>query len=139
VLLRRRADPWWRFVLFGLLTGPVAASFTTDRNSLRMIALPVFLPLLGLPALELIASLPRPRGRAAMVAAAIAVLAVEAVHWQLVFRRNGPGRGGVFDVQAHSLIDAAFRRGGTVYASHAHGFYIDFLLDGVAAGRSSSS
>ncbi len=139
VVARRRSDPWWRFVLFGLLTCPVAAALTIDRNSLRMIALPIFLPLLALPALELIASLPRQRARAALVSAAIAILAVETIHWQLVFRDNGPGRGGVFDINAHSLINATFRRSGTVYASHAHGLYIDFLFDGIARGRSSAS
>ncbi len=139
VLLHRRSDPWWRFVLFGLVAGPVAAALTIDRNSLRMVALPIFLPLLALPALEAIGSLPRPRARAAIVAAGIALLVVETVHWQLVFHRNGSERGSAFDSSAHALIDAAFRRGGAVYASHAHGLYIDFLWDGTAAGRSRSS
>jgi 4-amino-4-deoxy-L-arabinose transferase-like glycosyltransferase len=140
ILSRRRSDPWWRFMLFGLLVAPIAASVATDVSSTRhMIALPVFLPLLALPALELIASLPRLRARAATAAVVAIVFAVEAVHWQVVYDRNGPGRLAAFDGQAHAVVKAAFQRGGTVYVSRAHGPYVDFLLDGAIAGRSSSS
>ena len=44
VVRDRRSDPWWRFVVYATLVSPVAASLTVDRNSLRMIALPVLLP-----------------------------------------------------------------------------------------------
>jgi hypothetical protein len=138
VLLRRRSDPWWRFVLFGLLASPVAAAVTPDLNSLRMVALPVFLPLLTIPALDRIATLPRPGVRAVIVVAATAVFAVEAVHWHDIYRRDGPKRAPAFDSQAHSVIKAALRRGGAIYASRAHGLYIDLLIDAAVAGRSSS-
>ncbi len=138
ILARRRSDPWWRFVLFGLLVSPVAASAAIDFSNRHMVALAVFLPLLALPALELIASLPRSQAIAA-AAAVLAVFAVEAVHWQLFYAENGPGRLGAFDGQAHAVVAAAFRRGGTIYVSRAHGPYVDFLLDGAIAGRSSSS
>jgi 4-amino-4-deoxy-L-arabinose transferase-like glycosyltransferase len=141
VLLRRRSDPWWRFVLFGVLASPVAASATAETlNSLRMIALPVFLPVLALPALELLAALPRPGPRTAIATAVTIVFAVEAVHWQVVFRRHGGARVSAFEAQAHSVVDAAFRHGGTVYAFRtAHGPYVDLLLYGTIAGRSRSS
>ncbi len=32
VILRRRSDPWWRFVLLGVVISPVAASLTTGRS-----------------------------------------------------------------------------------------------------------
>ena len=139
ILARRRSDPWWRFVLFGLLVSPVAASAAIDFSNRHMVALAVFLPLLALPALELIASLPRRQVRATAAAAVMAVFAVEAVHWQVFYAENGPGRLAAFDGQAHSVIKAAFRRGGTVYVSRAHGPYVDFLLDGAIAGRGRSS
>jgi hypothetical protein len=139
VLLQRRSDPWWRFVLFGVLASPVAAAVTTNLSSLRMIALPIFLPLLALPTFDRLASVPRPRVRAAIAVAAIAVFAVEAVHWQVIYARNGPKRKTAFDGQVHSVVAAAFQRGGTVYASRAHGLYIDFLFDGAVAGRKPSS
>jgi Domain of unknown function DUF11 len=141
VLLRRRSDPWWWFVLFGVLASPVAASFVYESLSdRRMIALPVFLPLLAIPALEWIASLPHPRARAAIAVAVIAAFAVEAVHWQIVYHRNGPGRLATFDAQAPSIVDDAFRHAGTVYAFRFdHPQYIDLLLYSALAGRSRSS
>jgi Domain of unknown function DUF11 len=101
--------------------------------------MPVFLPLLALPALDLIASVPRPWVRTAIAVGAIAVFAVEAVHWRDIYNRNGPERTVGFDSQGHSVIKAALKRGGTVYAARTHGAYIDLLFDGAAAGRPTSS
>jgi 4-amino-4-deoxy-L-arabinose transferase-like glycosyltransferase len=53
VLVRRRKDPWWRYVLFGLLVSPIPASLTLDHfHTLRLIALPIFLLVLMVPAIE---------------------------------------------------------------------------------------
>ena len=140
VLARRRADPWWRFVLFGVLVSPVPASLTVDSiHTLRMIALPVFLPVLALPALEAIGSLPRRRVRAAIAAAVLALFAVEAVNWQVVYHRNGPGRLSAFGGQARAAVDAAFRHGRTVYSFRSRGLYISLLFYGLAEGRPSPS
>jgi 4-amino-4-deoxy-L-arabinose transferase-like glycosyltransferase len=143
VLLRRRSDPWWRFVCYGVLVTPVAASLTDQTiHSLRMIALPIFLPLLALPAFDLIASLPQRRVRTALLGALIAAFAVEAIHWQIVFHQNGdsPARQAAFEVQAHPVVEAALHRGGTIYAYRAdHADYIDSLFYGAIAGRPRSS
>ena len=64
----------------------------------------------------------------------------EAIHWQLVFHRNGPGRLDAFEQQIHSVIEAAFRHGGTVYAYRDfHAAYIDSLFYGAVAGPAPSS
>src|SRR6266508_1379611 len=48
VLLRYRREPWWRFVLYGLLVAPIPASLTLDHfHTLRLIAMPVFLLVLA--------------------------------------------------------------------------------------------
>ena len=53
VLLRLRREAWWRFVLYGLLVSPIPASLTLDHfHTLRLIAMPVFLLVLGVPAIE---------------------------------------------------------------------------------------
>ena len=66
--------------------------------------------------------------------------AVEAINWQLVFARNGPKRLDPFEAQIHSVIEAAFRHGGTLYAYRDfHAAYIDSLFYGALAGRSRSS
>lgn len=141
VLRSRRSDPWWRFVLFGVLVSPVAASFVYESlSNRRMIALPVFLPLLTIPALESIASLPRARVRAALALVAVAAFAFEAVHWQIVYRDNGPGRLDAFDAEAPGMIEQAFQHAHTVYAFRFnHPQYIDLLLYGALHGRSKAS
>jgi 4-amino-4-deoxy-L-arabinose transferase-like glycosyltransferase len=53
VLLRYRREAWWRFVVYGLLVSPIPASLTLDHfHTLRLIALPVFLLVLAVPAIE---------------------------------------------------------------------------------------
>jgi 4-amino-4-deoxy-L-arabinose transferase-like glycosyltransferase len=141
VLLRRRSNPWWRFVLYGVVTSPIACSLTTSTtHSLRMIALPVFIPLLAIPALELIPGLPRAELRVVTVAALVLAFAVEAVHWQVVYSRRGPDREDAFEAGFRPVFDAARRHGGTIYASRDdHASYIDALFYGAIAGRSRSS
>jgi 4-amino-4-deoxy-L-arabinose transferase-like glycosyltransferase len=53
VLLRYRSDPWWRFIIYGLLVSPIPAALTLDYfHTLRLIALPCFLLVLTVPAIE---------------------------------------------------------------------------------------
>lgn len=51
-LARARKDPWWRFILFGLVVSVAPSSLTRDDfHMLRLIAFPVFLLILTAPAL----------------------------------------------------------------------------------------
>ena len=142
VLLRRRADPWWRFILFAVLISPVASSATIETLGARPMALlALALPLLAIPALETIAALPAPRARM-VFAALLLVLAVETVHWQTVYWRNGPKRvtPALFDASSRAVIDAALRESPRVYAFREdHVAYIQMLLDGALDGKSKSS
>jgi hypothetical protein len=140
VLVRRRGDPWYRFLLYALLVSPVAASLTIGATqSLRLIVLPIVLPLLAVPALEGIGAMAQPR-RAVLVGALAVAFVAEAVHWQIVFHRNGPKRQGEFEAQIQPVIAAAFRHGGTVYAYRVnHAEYADSLFFGAVAGRPRSS
>jgi 4-amino-4-deoxy-L-arabinose transferase-like glycosyltransferase len=53
VLLRHRRDAWWRFIIYGLLVSPIPAALTLDYfHTLRLIALPCFLVVLTVPAIE---------------------------------------------------------------------------------------
>ena len=53
VLLRHRKDAWWRFIIYGLLVSPIPAALTLDYfHTLRLIALPCFLVVLTVPAIE---------------------------------------------------------------------------------------
>src|SRR5438874_1882562 len=53
VFWRQRRDPWWRFIIFGLLAAVVPGALTVDAfHTGRMIACPIFLLVLTIPALE---------------------------------------------------------------------------------------
>lgn len=57
IIIKRRTERWWWFVIFGLLASIVPGALTNDHvHTLRMIAYPVFLILLTVPALELLLS-----------------------------------------------------------------------------------
>ena len=53
VLLRYRHEAWWRFIIYGLVVSPIPAALTLDYfHTLRLIALPCFLLVLTVPAIE---------------------------------------------------------------------------------------
>jgi hypothetical protein len=53
VLARRWRDPWWQFVLFGLAASIVPGAISVEPfHGMRLIAYPVFLLLLTIPAFE---------------------------------------------------------------------------------------
>ena len=53
VLLRYWRDAWWRFIVYGLLVSPFPAALTIDHfHTLRLIALPCFLLVLTVPAIQ---------------------------------------------------------------------------------------
>ena len=53
VIARRRRDPWWRFVLYGLIIAIVPGAISVGPfHEMRLMAYPVFLTLLTVPALE---------------------------------------------------------------------------------------
>jgi hypothetical protein len=53
VIARRHRDPWWRFVLYGLAAAIVPGAISVEPfHETRLVAYPVFLLLLTVPALE---------------------------------------------------------------------------------------
>ena len=100
VLLRERADRWWRFVLLATLLVPVPAALTVDRfNAIRLAMLPVFLIVLAIPAIDALVSAARrswpARGAAALLAL---VLSIQFVQFLDIYRSRGPvgeRRGGI--------------------------------------------
>lgn len=53
ILARRRRDPWWRFVLYGVAVAIVPGAISNwPFDQMRLIAYPVFLLLLTVPAIE---------------------------------------------------------------------------------------
>ena len=53
VIARRRRDPWWRFILYGIAIAIVPGAISVwPFHEMRLMAYPVFLVLLTVPALE---------------------------------------------------------------------------------------
>lgn len=136
IILRHRRDSWWLYVLFGLLASAVPGAFTVDIfHTLRMIAYPVFLLMLTVPALERLMETEDRKApevadesgdesppnsvsssgywrtaRGMILAAVLAFGAVEAAYFHWSYYTEGPKRGYVFDEAYRSLYDQAVRQ-----------------------------
>ena len=145
VIIRYRRDPWWSFILYGLVVSVVPCSLTRDTmHMLRLIPFPIFLLVLTVPALmwlledaqnKLARSKPLARfavrtsifrlsfatyypawlrgtveGRLVRRKALILLLILtllQAVLFQMNFRREGPTRGLWFDDAYPRVLEAA--------------------------------
>ncbi|HEX2345338.1 MAG TPA: glycosyltransferase family 39 protein [Gaiellaceae bacterium] len=117
VLLRERADRWWRFVLLATLLVPIPAALTVDRfNAIRLAALPVFLVVLAIPAIDALTSAARrswlARGAAAVLAL---VLCAQFVQFLDIYRTRGPARLVLFDAGVEPLLEEPFASGEPIY------------------------
>jgi hypothetical protein len=125
IIVRHWKDPWWRFVLFGAAASIVPGALTADAfHSLRLVAYPIFLLTLTIPALSSLLDEatsvvstagdkrhpPRPlrwSSRRIILTILLAGIAAQVVYFQTVFRREGPKRGWVFDAAYKDVYDAA--------------------------------
>jgi len=124
IIIRHWHDPWWRFVLFGAAASIVPGALTGDQfHSLRLVAYPIFLLILTVPALvwlldeapeedsaiaQEVRSTTLGSGRRRIIfGILLAAMAAQAIYFQSVFRRDGPQRGWVFDAAYKDVYDAA--------------------------------
>src|SRR2546425_10388187 len=127
IFWRHRRDPWWRFIIFGLLAAIVPGALTVDAfHTGRMIACPVFLLVLTIPALEWLiqnggekaqpdeipaAGMAKstkgvsPR-RAILITLLLATI-MQAAYFQTVFWRDGPKRVVSLDATYKDVYDVA--------------------------------
>lgn len=112
VLRDLRTDPWWRFVLYGLAVSVVPASLTVDTgHALRLIALPVFLLVLTVPAYRwLLAPGGLSAARRACFLVAIVALVVQTGVFQWKFDRFEGRRRYEFAVDYAHVFDRAVQR-----------------------------
>jgi hypothetical protein len=102
----RLRDPWWRFVLFGLLVAVVPGALTRNEFSqLRLIAFPVFFLLFTIPALgwlltetRLVQGRLEPRKRFIFTAAVILIVG-QGLYFQWLYHRRAPEWWYVFDAR----------------------------------------
>ena len=117
VLLRQRHDRWWRFVLLATLLVPVPAALTVDRfNAIRLAALPVFLLVLAVPALDVLVSACRRSWPARAIAAVLAVtVVVQFVQFLDIYRTRGPARTVLFEAGVAPLLAEPLASGERIY------------------------
>ena len=97
VLREHRREPWWRFQLYALAASVVPAALTVnDFPQLRLIAFPVFLHVLLVPAV--VRLLDGRMMRAALYASVVLLLA-QGAYFQWSFHARPPERWYVFDAR----------------------------------------
>ena len=117
VLVRRRSELWWRYVLVATLLVPIPAALTVDRyNAIRLAALPVFAIVLAIPALDALVRAVR-TSWPARVAAVLLVVSVGAQFMQFldIYRERGPARLVLFDAGVRDLLHEPLVEGKTIY------------------------
>jgi hypothetical protein len=118
VLLRRRDDLWWRYILVATALAPVPAALTEDRfNAVRMVPVPVLLAVLSIPALAVLRDAVRERPYAVLAAVVIAgaLTLGQFVHFLDRYRESGPGRIALFEAGVPGLLDRGFASGGRLH------------------------
>lgn len=137
VLLRHRGSSWWRFIVFGLFASAVPAALTYERSHfLRMVAFPVFLLVLTVPALSWLldknpgskslegshpaagesrGGVPRVLSRfrfsrRALLAGLLILTALQAVLFQMHFRAVGENRGIYFNDAYPRILNRALEQ-----------------------------
>ena len=137
VIARRRwCEPWWRFIIYGLAVSILPGAITTEPfHQVRLMAYPIFLLVLTIPALEWLLAPDQSKqtayarnedvhsaapGRTAVISHGLSrpirlgflgILLVatvaQAVDFQVAFWRKGPERVNEFDTLYKPLYDAA--------------------------------
>jgi hypothetical protein len=109
VWLRYRREAWWRFILYGLAVSVIPASLTFDHfHTLRLIALPVFLLVLTVPAIEFLGAESGPRliARRGLLATLVVAILLQGGIFQRQFQ-TASARVDAFDSYYPEVLDAA--------------------------------
>ena len=120
VLLHKRSDPFWRFVLLATLLIPIPAALTVDRfNAIRLATLPVLLLVLAIPALAVLVRGLR-TSWPSRIALAVLVVSIGAQFVQFldIYRTRGPARLVLYDAGVRPLLDQPLAAGETIYVDY---------------------
>ncbi len=121
VISARRAwsDAWYRYLFYGLTISVIPGVLTVPRmHMLRLVAFPVFLILLSVPAVSWLIAKRDPSDsnglsiltvlkRTALVLLFIGIVG-QAIYFQAGFRQRGIGRGHLFDESYPIVLEQAF-------------------------------
>jgi 4-amino-4-deoxy-L-arabinose transferase-like glycosyltransferase len=106
IILRwHRRDPWWRFVLYGLLVSPIPASLTANPfPQLRLIAFPIFFLLLTIPAIRWLTEIESVPVKAVTLGTAILLIAGQGWSLQRLYHKKAPSVWYVFDARFQKRV-----------------------------------
>ena len=132
VAAHRWRDPWWRFIIFGAMASVIPGALTADPfHTGRLIAYPIFLLVLTIPALqwllgegiegekpsgatatnrsllEMLRKRPRLSLRRALLVGLLLATMGQAAYFQVIFWREGANREYDFDADYKQVYDAA--------------------------------
>jgi hypothetical protein len=117
VLVRERANLWWRYVLLATLLVPIPAALTVDRhNAIRLATLPIFVLILAIPAIAAVIDTAR-TSWPVRVGVAVLVLSVVVQYAQFldIYRSRGPARLVLFEAGLKPLLDGPLASGEDIY------------------------
>jgi hypothetical protein len=113
VLLRQRADPFWRYALVALAVSPIPAALTADRyHAIRLAPFAVMLVVFTIPSIEAL------RGNVVVAVVVGLAAALQFVLFVHDWRINGPLRTTRFEADIPPLLQRAWANGGTVYVDY---------------------
>jgi hypothetical protein len=126
IIHQRPFRPFWWFVVYALVAAIIPASLTTSEFHVhRLIAVPVVLIVLTIPAQAwLIADHAAGRVRRAAFVVLVVATVVQGVWFQLRYAEVAPGRGAWFDDAYSHLLDEALATGAPQI----------YLIDGIVPG-----
>lgn len=132
VVAHRWRDPWWRFIIFGVMASVIPGALTADPfHTGRLIAYPIFLLVLTIPALqwllgkdiagekpsgatatnrsllEMLRNRPRLSLRRALLVGLLLATMGQAAYFQMIFWREGPNREYDFDADYKPVYNRA--------------------------------
>lgn len=100
ILRNHRCDRWWQFVLYCLVVSPIPASLTSNPfPQLRLIAFPIFLLFLMVPAIEWLTRSNPPRTNITILGAVILLIAGQGLFFQRRYHQQAPSLWYVFDAR----------------------------------------
>jgi hypothetical protein len=120
VVIARREDLWWRYVLLATLLAPIPAALTVDRHTaVRLAALPVLGLVLAIPALEALIGTARHRRVVGLAIGALALtVAFQFLQFLDAYRTRGPTRVVLFEAGVKPLLEQAFESGKAIYIDY---------------------
>lgn len=116
VFVRYRRSSWWWYVLYGLLASAVPGTLTVDSfHTLRMVAYPIFLLMLMVPALEWLLESDATKDQAFPLRQApalilLAIFVFESAYFHSKYYGRGPDRVEAFDGDYKPLYEKAVAR-----------------------------